>query len=96
MKVSIRSMKGSINEYRPLLEPQLDFDKHYNVYREFYHSWHKRTVTLDELKDVEIKDLEQLFAIFKHFKDFETSFREGELVINMEENAVYLFNHWVE
>lgn len=94
MIISIRSMKGSINNYRDVFEKYIDYDKHYNIFEEYYDEWRDKQTKLDELKDVDVT-LEDLVIMFKEIED-NVELMGFEFAFNISKNAVYVFNTWVE
>uniref|UniRef100_A0AB39C7G7 Uncharacterized protein n=1 Tax=Bacillus phage KoopaTroopa TaxID=3234046 RepID=A0AB39C7G7_9CAUD len=99
MKISIASLGGSIKDYEELLKDKVDFEKHYVVIRDemIYNAWgegkHKHCFA-DELKDVEVESLEELFAIFEGFRDW--SGFAGQLTVDVTNNIVYVLDTWIE
>ncbi|UUV46805.1 hypothetical protein [Bacillus phage vB_BanS-Thrax4] len=92
MKISIRALSGSIEKYRKRLEKHFDYKKHYNIY-------HTKTLmrgnyNFDELKDVEIETVEELFTAFKEFDGF--SYDDCQIAIDVADNIVYIFDRYVE
>lgn len=92
MKFSIRALDGNIEQYKELLEKVFDYEKHYNVWssRWMMHREYK----FDELKDVEIETVEELFNAFKDFEGF--SYDDCQIAIDVNRNIVYIFNRYVE
>jgi hypothetical protein len=93
MKVTIRSLGGAfIRDYKEMLEKKLDYKAHYNVYMS---KWlNNQEYKLDELKDVEINSIEELYKIFNEFEGF--SYPDCQIAIDVKSNIVYIFDTWVE
>jgi hypothetical protein len=92
MKVTIRALDGRVSQYKELLEKKFDYEKHYNVYDTY---WMMNTqYKLDELKDVEINTVEELFNAFKDFEGY--SYDNCQIAIDISQNIVYIFNRYVE
>jgi hypothetical protein len=92
MKFSIRALDGNIRRYKELLEKKFDYEKHYNVYQTV---WMMNVeIALDELKDVEIETVEELFNAFKEFEGY--SYDDCQIAIDVNANIVYIFNRYVE
>ncbi|AKO92003.1 hypothetical protein BEH_07750 [Priestia filamentosa] len=92
MKISIRALDGDISQYKELLEKSFDYERHYNVY---HTKWIMRTeYKLDELKDVEINTVKELFDAFKEFEGY--AYDGCQLAVNIDANIIYIFNRSVE
>jgi hypothetical protein len=92
VKFSIRALKGDISRYKELLEKKFNYDKHYNVYKRLW--LNNFEYKLDELKDVEVKTVEELFNTFKEFEGF--SYDDCQIAIDVNENIIYIFDRYVE
>lgn len=89
MKVIIRSLGGRfLHEYRDaLISKAIDYDKHLNTP-------YPDNPSFQELKDVEIKSLEELFDIFKDFEGF--SYPDCQIAIDVKNKIINIFDTWVE
>lgn len=92
MKFSIRALDGNIRQYKEFLEKKFDYDKHYNVYEIVWMMGVE--YQLDELKEIEVKTVEQLFDSFKEFEGY--SYDDCQIAIDVNANIVYIFNRYVE
>lgn len=98
MKLSLRSLGGSIKDYKHMLEKKLDFDNIYNVIKDemIMNAWgegkHKH-IFLDELQ-IEVGSLEELFAIFSEFD--EGMGYGGHITVDVKDNIVYILDTWIE
>lgn len=90
MKISIRSLGGKfLHEYRDaLISKGIDYDKHVNI------PFPDRSPEFQELKDVEINSIEELFEIFKDFEGF--SYPDCQIAIDVKNKIVNIFDTWVE
>jgi hypothetical protein len=102
MKITIGSLKGSIREYEHLLRKKLDFDKHYRVIadevREYDGLGGKKSsyhIFLDELVDVEVDSIEELFGLFDEFEEgMGRGF--GHITVNVKTGEVQILDSWIE
>jgi len=95
MKLSIRSLGGLVKDYEPFIGGKVDYFKHYNIthdeirkdgYGKDYH------FISDELKDVEVETLEELFEIFKPLSEFYA----GQITVDVHNNIVWILDSWIE
>ena len=100
MLISIRSLAGSVEKYKDLFSKKLDYDKHYNIVREgiipnpYNPEGPGQKFIVDELKEVEVETLTDLFDIFEGFR--EGMGYGGHFTVDIEENIVYVLDSWIE